>query len=92
MWTDIFSMVNFARKHEYKGIYTIVSASMLVIYRRSGWDVQILESGFSEKEELVYYLFLPIDNHYITRLCHKVGSESLDIGSDCITYSCKLSV
>lgn len=87
-----FSMVNFARKHGYRGIYTIVSAPMLVIYRRSGWDVQILESGFSEKGELVYYLFLPIDNAYTTKLCHKVDSESLDIGSDCITYSCKSAV
>lgn len=59
--------LNYSRRFNYEGILTIVSHSMLIIMKRSGWRLSVLEQGLSEKNEKVYLLSLPVDteNQYI---------------------------
>ena len=59
--TLFLSMVNYARHYRYDGIYAIVSHSMYIIFKRSGWPVSIVERGVSEKSENIYLIFMPVD-------------------------------
>lgn len=59
--TLFLSMVNYARHYRYDGIYAIVSHSMYIIFKRSGWPVSIVEIGVSEKNENIYLIFMPVD-------------------------------
>lgn len=60
--TLFLSMVNYARHYRYDGIYAIVSHSMYIIFKRSGWSVSIVEKGVSEKKENIYLIFMPVDD------------------------------
>ncbi|PRD17283.1 acyl-homoserine-lactone synthase [Pantoea coffeiphila] len=59
--TLFLSMINYARYYRYDGIYAIVSHSMYIIFKRSGWPVSIVERGVSEKNENIYLIFMPVD-------------------------------
>lgn len=83
-----FSMVKFAIKNAYKGIYTVVSAPMLTIYRRAGWNVKILETGLSEKGEIVHYLFLPVNQRDIKGIMEKLNVDNVVSTKDEVIYSC----
>ncbi|WP_054180370.1 acyl-homoserine-lactone synthase [Trabulsiella odontotermitis] len=50
------SLINYARRHHYDGILAVASHPMMHIIRRSGWNVTVLKTGMSEKEEPVYLL------------------------------------
>ncbi|WP_084873927.1 acyl-homoserine-lactone synthase [Pantoea cypripedii] len=65
------AMINFTRKNNYDGIYSIASEAMLTIYRRTGWNVEVLESGHSEKGEAVHYIFMPVDKSSTDRILKK---------------------
>lgn len=68
------SMINYARKQGYDGIFTLVSHPMLLILKRSGWRVSVIETGVSEKSEAVYILLLPIDQESQRTLIDKILS------------------
>ncbi len=53
--------INFAIQRGYEGIYAIVSHPMMIVLRRSGWDIEVVERGVSEKKEFVYLVFMPTD-------------------------------
>lgn len=55
------SMINYARHYGYEGIYAIVSHPMYLIFRKSGWDISVVEQSKSEKEENIYLIFMPVD-------------------------------
>lgn len=50
------SLINYAQRHQYDGILAVASHPMMHIIRRSGWNVTVLKTGMSEKNEPVYLL------------------------------------
>lgn len=55
------SLINYAQRHHYDGILAVASHPMMIIIRKSGWNVTVLETGVSEKDEPVYLLLGHID-------------------------------
>ncbi|MBW7982992.1 acyl-homoserine-lactone synthase [Enterobacillus tribolii] len=55
------SLINYARQHHYDGILAVASHPMMHIIRTSGWNVSVLETGISEKNEPVYLLLGHVD-------------------------------
>lgn len=55
------SLINYAQRHHYDGILAVASHPMMSIIRKSGWNVTVLETGVSEKDEPVYLLLGHID-------------------------------
>ncbi|HGJ5854501.1 acyl-homoserine-lactone synthase [Arsenophonus nasoniae] len=55
------SMIYYVRNHNYDGICAIISYQMLIIFRRAGWNVDIVNKGISEKNEVIYLITMPID-------------------------------
>lgn len=56
------SMINYARHYNYDGIYAIVSHPMYLIFKKSGWKIELVSQSLSEKEERVYMIFMPVDD------------------------------
>lgn len=54
-------MINYTMASGHRGIYTIVSHSMLRILTRSGWNITVVERGVSEKVQDIYLVYLPTD-------------------------------
>jgi acyl homoserine lactone synthase len=69
------SIVNYARQNGYDGILTIVSHAMMLIIKRSGWELLILNKGISEKGQNVYLLQLPIDDKTVATLQEKIDPQ-----------------
>lgn len=55
------AMINYTMASGHRGIYTIVSHSMLRILTRSGWNITVVERGVSEKVQDIYLVYLPTD-------------------------------
>ncbi|MDR5610327.1 acyl-homoserine-lactone synthase [Arsenophonus sp.] len=55
------SALNYAKINNYDGILTIVSLPMRKIMKRSGWQINTLAQGLSEKKKPIYLLKLPVD-------------------------------
>ncbi|WP_075183425.1 acyl-homoserine-lactone synthase [Pantoea sp. 1.19] len=72
------AMVNYARQQGYDGIYTICSKPMWTILKRSGWEIQVVQVGTSEKDKPVYLLFLPVDERNQCILAERVQAWSRD--------------
>lgn len=70
-------MINFARKSFYDGIYAIVSHSMFIIFKRSGWHIEIVDKGLSEKKEVVYLIFMPVDDGNQQNLINNISKKNL---------------
>nr|ACF06194.1 PanI [Pantoea sp. CWB304] len=69
------AMINYSIKYNYQGIYAVVSHAMLAILKRSGWRIQVVEQGISEKNERIYLLFMPADNLNRLILIDRIKSE-----------------
>ncbi|MBW7983691.1 acyl-homoserine-lactone synthase [Enterobacillus tribolii] len=86
------SMINYAREHNYEGIFTLVSHPMLMILKRSGWRISVIETGLSEKSEKIYILLLPIDQESQNALIDKILSGH-SFGADAMkTWPLELNV
>jgi len=70
------SMINYARHHGHKGIYTIVRRAMLTIAKRSGWEIEVIKEGFVSENEPIYLLRLPIDPHNQNILAKRISAQS----------------
>ncbi len=66
------SMINYARHYKYEGIYAVVSNPMYRIFRQSGWDISVVKQGFSEKQESIWLIFMPIDDDNQRTLIERV--------------------
>lgn len=69
--------LNYAKKHAYDGILTIISHPMLIIMKRSGWKLTIIDQGISEKNESIYLLQLPVDEENQNILINKINRNGL---------------
>ncbi|MFS1539222.1 MAG: acyl-homoserine-lactone synthase [Candidatus Phlomobacter fragariae] len=69
------SMIYYAKYHNYNGLCAIVSHQMLIIFRRSGWNVNVINKGISEKNEVIYLITMPIDGKSTYLLEEKVKSK-----------------
>lgn len=69
------SLINYARKHHYDGILAVASHPMLHIIRSSGWNVSLLETGISEKNEPVYLLLGHVDGESQQALKSRIFSK-----------------
>lgn len=55
------AMINYAMNFFHDGIYAIISHPMLIIFKRSGWLIKVVEQGLSEKKENIYLIYMPVD-------------------------------
>lgn len=76
------SMVTYARKRNYNCMYAVVSQQMYIIFRRAGWDVEILARGQSEKRQIIYYILMPIDKYSVSRLLERTSIPELIHGDN----------
>ena len=67
------AMINYTRHQGYEGIYAIISHPMLTICKRSGWLVSVIEQGMSEKNTIIYLVYMPVDDRNQQILIHKVN-------------------
>lgn len=70
------SMINYARHYGYEGIYAIVSHPMYLIFRKSGWKIEMVEQGTSEKNQNIYLIFMPVDRESQQTLMAKVREKA----------------
>ena len=64
----LIAAINFCRTHGYDGIYTVLTHAAYILYQRYGWEIKVVEIGFSEKEERVYYVLLSVDEKHTFRM------------------------
>ncbi|MNJ73394.1 Acyl-homoserine-lactone synthase [compost metagenome] len=69
------SLINYAQQHHYDGILAVASHAMMHIIRTSGWNVTVLETGVSEKDEPVYLLLGHVDSESQRKLKAKIFSK-----------------
>ncbi|WP_058910630.1 acyl-homoserine-lactone synthase [Entomohabitans teleogrylli] len=65
------SMINFCLKEDSPGMYAVISKGMAQIFKRAGWNIQILNQGVSEKQEKIYFVFMPASETCITEILNK---------------------
>ncbi|EDQ2394019.1 TPA: acyl homoserine lactone synthase [Salmonella enterica] len=53
------AMIIYCMKKEYRGMYAVVSRGMYAIFRHANWKIKVIQNGFSEKGEIIYYIFMP---------------------------------
>ncbi|WP_369790269.1 acyl-homoserine-lactone synthase [Rouxiella sp. WC2420] len=68
--------INYAQSRGYEGIYAIVSHSMLKIVKMSGWKIDVVERGISEKTAAVYLIFMPTDKLNQQILINNIQQQS----------------
>lgn len=66
------SLINYARQHGYDGILAVSSHPMLHIIKSSGWNVTLLKTGMSEKNEPVHLLLGHVDRQSQEALKHRI--------------------
>lgn len=76
------AMIIYTKKKKYNCLYAVVSKQMYIIFRRAGWDVKIIECGKSEKQQTVYYIYIPVDKESISRLFERTSIPELTHGVD----------
>lgn len=69
------SMIYYTRSYGYDGLCAIISHQMLIIFKRSGWNVSIINKGVSEKKEIIYLIIMPIDLDNTFLLKEKILSK-----------------
>lgn len=75
------AMINYTRHKAYEGIYAIISHAMLIILKRSGWLISVVEQGMSEKNTIIYLVYMPIDENNQQILMRKIN-QTLSIGDE----------
>jgi len=70
------SMINYSRHAGHEGIFAIVSHPMFIIFKRSGWLISVVEQGLSEKNEKIYLIFMPVDDHNQRILIERIKKEN----------------
>lgn len=53
------AMIIYCMKKKYRGMYAVVSRGMYAIFRHANWKIEVIQKGFSEKGEVIYYVFMP---------------------------------
>jgi N-acyl-L-homoserine lactone synthetase len=53
------AMIKLCQETQHQGMYAVISRGMYMIFRLSGWRIQVLNQGTSEKNEPVYFIYMP---------------------------------
>lgn len=59
------AMIIFCMKKKYSGMYAVVSRGMYAIFRHANWKTELIQKGFSEKGEAIYYIFMPANSSVV---------------------------
>ncbi|MCW1829960.1 acyl homoserine lactone synthase [Enterobacter asburiae] len=62
-------------KEKYHGMYAVVSRGMYAIFRHANWKVEVIQSGLSEKGEVIYYIFIPASIKIVENIISKDKSS-----------------
>ncbi|WP_455428409.1 acyl-homoserine-lactone synthase [Dryocola sp. LX212] len=68
------AMIKLCQKNNREGMYAIVSRGMYRIFMLSGWNVKMLKKGWSEKNEAVYFIYMPATQEAI----HFIREKEID--------------
>ncbi|WP_312239936.1 acyl-homoserine-lactone synthase [Pantoea sp.] len=69
------AMIKYCHANNCKGMYAIVSQAMFAIFKRSGWNIDMLKTGVSEKNEKIYFIYMPADEEDIKRMIDKEKNQ-----------------
>lgn len=69
------SMINYSRYKGFEGIYAIVSHPMLIIFKKSGWMISVVEQGLSEKNQRIYLIYMPVDDQNQQILMNRISKD-----------------
>lgn len=69
------SMINYSRHKGFEGIYAIVSHPMLIIFKKSGWMISVVEQGLSEKNQRIYLIYMPVDDQNQQILMNRISKS-----------------
>jgi acyl homoserine lactone synthase len=70
------AMIRLCQKNQREGMYAIVSRGMYMIFRLSGWGIRVLRKGMSEKNEAVYFIYMPATHDAIRAIQEKEPDRS----------------
>jgi len=73
------AMINWAQDAGHRGIYTIVSRAMLMILKRSGWEIQPLKEAFLTEHERIYLVYLPAGQADQLKMARKLNSQAASL-------------
>lgn len=65
------AMIVYCMKKQYKGMYAVASRGMYAIFRHAGWKTEVIKKGLSEKDEAVYYIFMPANERAVEDIIGK---------------------
>lgn len=88
----MLSMINYSRRHNLDGIYTVVSSAMWSVIRRNGWQIEKVRKGYLTKEECIYLLFIPVEESNQFALTQKISQLLLCTPSKLLSWPISLSV
>lgn len=77
------AMINYAKSLFYNGIYAIISHPMLIIFKRSGWLIKVVEQGVSEKGENIYLIYMPVDDKNQQILINRINTMNTSTSDFC---------
>ncbi|CAK9885910.1 MAG: Acyl-homoserine-lactone synthase [Candidatus Erwinia impunctatus] len=66
------SLINYARERHYDGILAVASHPMMHIIKKSGWNVTVLETGLSEKQEPVHLVLGHVDDDSLQEIKKRI--------------------
>lgn len=85
------SMINYAKDMSYQGIYAIVSHPMLIIFQRSGWQISVIETGLSEKNQNIYLIYMPVDEYNQQILINRINETPFILNGNLKTWPLSFS-
>lgn len=65
------AMIMYCIKNGYPGMHAVTSRGMYAIFRQANWKVDVLQKGLSEKDEAVYYIYMPANQQVIEDIINK---------------------
>ncbi|MDW8845615.1 acyl-homoserine-lactone synthase [Erwinia sp. MMLR14_017] len=70
------ALISYARQHQYDGVIAVTSHPMMQIIKSSGWNITLLETGQSEKDEPVYLVLGHADENSHQAMKSAIINES----------------
>jgi len=65
------AMIMYCIRKKYRGMYAVASRGMYAIFRRANWKVDVIQKSFSEKGEVIYYIFMPASTRILEDIINK---------------------
>ena len=72
----LLSMINYSKSNGYSSIYAVVSIEVFLIFKRTGWMIEVVSEGVSEQSEKILFIYMPVDDKNQSIVIEKIKSCS----------------